>query len=211
MTSACVVTSSAVVGSSARSNCGSVSSAAGDHDPLEHAAGQLVRVLPQPPLAVIDADLGKHVDGAPVGVSGRHRRFARIASVMKSPMRRTGFTCARGSWKIIATLVRNARRSAPASSLMSRPRYRISPRPARPGGSSRSIARAVIDLPEPDSPTSPTASPARTVSDTSRSTACWTPSTGSRTVRPQTSSSGAPAAPSADGSCPAGRPPAMPG
>ena len=29
-----------------------------------------------------------------------------------------------------------------------------------PAGSSRAIARAVIDLPEPDSPTSPSASPA---------------------------------------------------
>ena len=29
--------------------------------------------------------------------------FVRSASVMKSPIRRTGLVCARGSWKIIAT------------------------------------------------------------------------------------------------------------
>ena len=36
----------------------------GDHHPLQHAARQLVRVLPEPALPVLDADLAEHVDGA---------------------------------------------------------------------------------------------------------------------------------------------------
>jgi hypothetical protein len=56
ITSAWVVTSSAVVGSSASSSRGLVSSA----------------VLAQPPLAVLDADLAEHVHGAAAGLADRH-------------------------------------------------------------------------------------------------------------------------------------------
>src|SRR5262249_58547988 len=113
----------------------------------------------------------------------------------KSPPRRTGLVCVRGSWKIIATWLRYRRRSAPASSLTSVPPNRIEPWTSAPRGSSRSIARAVIDLPDPDSPTRPTASLGRTVSETSRSTARLVWSASSSTVSPATSSSGAPGVP----------------
>ena len=158
ITSACVVTSSAVVGSSARSSRGSVSSAARDHHALQHAAGQLVRVLPQPPLAVLDADVVQHLDRAPA----RPRRCAtprtvRSASVMKSPIVRTGLMCARGSWKIIATSPRYCRSAPPRSAEHVAPVERdAARRRPRPAAAAAPIARAVIDLPEPDSPTSPT-------------------------------------------------------
>src|SRR5215467_13483863 len=90
---------------------------------------------------------------------------------MKSPILRTGFTWARGSWKIIATWFRYPRSAAPLSAMTSVPSKLICPLTCAPRGSSRSIARAVIDLPEPDSPTRPTASPGRMLSETSRSTA----------------------------------------
>src|SRR5258707_1200628 len=74
--------------------------------------------------------------------------------------------------------------------MTSTPSYLIWPLTSAPRGSSRSMARAVIDLPEPDSPTSPTASPALTLMETSRRTVRCAPSTRRRTVRPSTSSSG---------------------
>ena len=49
--------------------------------------------------------------------------------------------------------------------MTSAPSNLIWPLTSAPRGSSRSIARAVIDLPDPDSPTSPSASPGRTASD----------------------------------------------
>ena len=53
-------------------------------------------------------------------------------------------------------------------SWMARPNHTISPLVTGP---SRNIARVSVDLPQPDSPTTPNASPAATSSDTS-STAC---------------------------------------
>ena len=77
---------------------------------------------------------------------------------------------------------------------MSRPSKRIVP---AVGSSSLSISRAVVDLPQPDSPTMPSVSPRRTLSVTS-STACTSPAlrentpeaTGKRLVSPSTSISG---------------------
>ena len=57
MTSACVVTSSAVVRLVRQEQPRVGEQRGGDHHALQHAARQLVRVLPQPPLAVVDADL----------------------------------------------------------------------------------------------------------------------------------------------------------
>ena len=78
----------------------------GDHDPLQHAARQLVRVLTQPPSPRPRCPPGRACPAARRARSAAETpRLVRSASVMKSPIRRTGFTCARGSWKIIATLV----------------------------------------------------------------------------------------------------------
>ena len=51
-----MVTSSAVVGSSAMSTCGSQAKRYGDNHPLAHPAGELVRVLLHAVLGVGDTD-----------------------------------------------------------------------------------------------------------------------------------------------------------
>ena len=75
-----------------------------------------------------------------------------------------------------------------------------SPLTAAPRGSRRAIALAVIDLPEPDSPTSPIASPAPISSVVPVMTSRSSPPSRSRTVRSCTVSSaligGLPARPS---------------
>src|SRR5262245_51857556 len=86
--------------------------------------------------------------------------------------------------------------------MTSAPPNRIWPLTSAPRGSSRSMARAVIDLPDPDSPTRPTASPGLTLIETSRRTLRCAPSTRSRTVRSSTSSSGS-ADRTAAAACPA--------
>ncbi len=58
-----MVTSSAVVGSSAMMQLGVAGQRHGDHHALAHAAGQLVRVLLQPPLRLGDADQAEQLDG----------------------------------------------------------------------------------------------------------------------------------------------------
>ena len=65
---ACTVTSSAVVGSSAKSSFGSAGDREGDHDALAHAARQLVRVLLEPLLGLGDADGLEQGEGELVGV-----------------------------------------------------------------------------------------------------------------------------------------------
>ena len=52
----------------------------GDHHPLQHAAGELVRVLAQPPGAVLDPDLGQRADGPARGLVPRdaHGRPQRL-------------------------------------------------------------------------------------------------------------------------------------
>ena len=96
---------------------------------------------------------------------------------MKSPMRRTGLICARGSWNTIDIRFRYERSSPPLSVLTSCPPNRICPSTSAPGGSDPLTARAVIVLPEPDSPTSPTDSPGSTDRDTLRNTARLVPAT----------------------------------
>ncbi len=51
-----MVTSSAVVGSSATSSLGWQASAHGDHDALLHAAAELMRIVVEPPCRIADAD-----------------------------------------------------------------------------------------------------------------------------------------------------------
>jgi hypothetical protein len=45
----------------------------GDHDPLQHLPGHLVRVLLEPPGPVLDPHLGEHVHGAAARLPLRHR------------------------------------------------------------------------------------------------------------------------------------------
>ena len=51
----------------------------GDHDALQHAARQLVRVLAQPPLAVVDADLVEQLRRPACGLGAAHAADGRAA------------------------------------------------------------------------------------------------------------------------------------
>ncbi len=81
----------------------------------------------------------------------------RRASATMKPTRLRGFSDAYGSWKIIIISRRNGRISARESRVMSWPRNVIVP-----AGRLEQLAgcsRAIVDLPHPDSPTTPSVSP----------------------------------------------------
>ena len=85
-----------------------------------------------------------------------------IASITWSPTVVTGLRLVIGSWKIMPILApRTARISGTGRERRSRPSNSIrAPGSMRPGlGTSRMMASAVIDLPQPDSPTSASVSP----------------------------------------------------
>jgi len=90
---------------------------------------------------------------------------ARMVSMIWSPMRNTGFSEVIGSWKIMPMdgprSVRNSFFDIPTSS---RPSKRIEPDAIRPGGSGNRprMDSAVTLLPEPLSPTMPSTSPGAT-------------------------------------------------
>ena len=88
ITSAWVVTSSAVVGSSASSSRGSVEQRGGDHDALQQPAGQLVRVL-LAAAARRPRCRPRRARRPRAGAASRARHAAQVrsASVMKSPIR----------------------------------------------------------------------------------------------------------------------------
>src|SRR5947207_25612 len=104
------------------------------------------------------------------------RSCAVMASSIWKPTFVTGFSEVIGSWKIIApSLPRTSRISSSSNFVTSRPRNMILPAVIRPGsGTSLRIESAVIVLPQPDSPTMPSVSPASMCSETP-STARTTP------------------------------------
>jgi hypothetical protein len=82
---------------------------------------------------------------------------------MMNPTRLRGFRLAYGSWKIIISSRRIGRISARWRCVMSRPSKMIRP---SVGSSRRITQRAIVDLPQPDSPTTPSVSPFLTVNVT---------------------------------------------
>ena len=118
-------------------------------------------------------------------------RCSRTASLIWSPIRITGLSEVIGSWKIIEMrLPRICRISASSRESRSVPSSLISPPTMRPGGlgTSRMIDSALTLLPQPDSPTIASVSPRRTWKETS-STARNRPELVKNTVcRPFTSS-----------------------
>ena len=80
----------------------------------------------------------------------------RSGSPTIAPTERRGFSDAYGSWKIICTSRRSGRRRRSGHWLMSCPSYEIVP---LVGVRRRVISRAVVDFPQPLSPTSPNVSP----------------------------------------------------
>ena len=129
----------------------------GDADALALAARELARAA-RPVDVGVDAHLVEH--GSDVSTrSSLDPIFQMVSgSDTMSMTRRRGFSEEIGSWKIICTCVRSARRS-PRLRLVSS----VSPKPIVPdvAFSTWTIARPVVDLPHPDSPTRPSVSPWR--------------------------------------------------
>ena len=123
-----------------------------------------MRVLPAP--RARDADALEQLGDARIGVA-RRARAARIASAICLSIRMTGSSAFMAPWKTIeAVLQRTSRQPVGVrrcSSITPRVEFSvISPRVRRsPLGSSPSSASAVVVLPQPDSPASPSASPRR--------------------------------------------------
>ena len=99
-----------------------------------------------------------------------------IGSMIWSPIRRTGFSALRGFCDTMPTRVPRVRRIATSSARnMSTPATSTVPeRVTSARANAPTIERRIIVLPEPDSPTTPSASPGATSSDTP-STACTSP------------------------------------
>ena len=76
------------------------------------------------------------------------------------PTRLRGFSDEYGSWKTICISRRSGSQPPLPSCVMSAPSKRIEP---LVGSSRRTISRAVVDLPQPDSPTRPSVSPSTNV------------------------------------------------
>ena len=71
----------------------------GDHDALAHAAGELVRIVADPPLRVGDADRVQHLDGARPHLPPRQAPgcFARCTSIICVSIEKTGLSEVIGS------------------------------------------------------------------------------------------------------------------
>ncbi len=189
-----VVTSSAVVGSSAMSSLG-----------RQESAIAIITRWRRPPDSSCGCCRKRRAASAmrtfasmralSSSASRRLRpRCRRSVSASWSPMASTGLSEVIGSWKIIAISAPRTRRiSASGSAARSRvaapPRHSTRPASIRPPSRaiSRRTASAVADLPEPDSPTIASVSPGSTWKESPR-----TASTGPKpTRRPSTCSSGA--------------------
>ena len=97
-------------------------------------------------------------------------------SAIWAPTLCTGFRALKGSWKIMAiSPPRSAWRRSSSAARTSSPFQRISPSSISRVGSRPMMARAVTDLPEPDSPTTANTSP-RLMSKEMPSTGLTTPS-----------------------------------
>ena len=147
----------------------------GEHDALALAAGELVRVGARrragsrQPTAVEQLDRrarGRAPRRGPAGARG-------IASATWSPTRIVGLSAVIGSWNTMATSAAAQRGQVAFGARRRRSRRRRRAGPSRRRGSAvgqqaRCSASAVSDLPEPDSPISPTRSPrGRCSNDTS--------------------------------------------
>ena len=97
-----MVTSSAVVGSSAMMMSGIAAHAHGDHDPLPHAAAELVRIALQSPRGsgmLTDSSNDTHFSSSVGAADSCAARAARRAG---GRWCRTGLRLVIGSWKIMA-------------------------------------------------------------------------------------------------------------
>jgi hypothetical protein len=164
-----MVTSSAVVVSSAISSGGS----------LARAAAIITRCRWPPEswcgkASSRPAASGKPQDSSSATILARVGRLpcSRSASAICRPMRCSGLRLVIGSWKIMPAVRPRMFRSTPGEAVItSVPSSTTRPDTAAPGGSRRSAANAVSDLPEPLSPTSASVSPRSSERDTPSTTA----------------------------------------
>src|SRR6266498_605764 len=189
-----MVTSSAVVGSSARTRAG-----------LQDRAMAIIMRCRMPPLNwwgyCESRRSGSETPTSESSSTARARdweavmpRWISTVSVSWRPTDSTGLSDVIGSWKIMPmSLPRIRRISSSERARRSRPLKTMRPPTIRPAGAAtrRITESALTDLPQPDSPTSATVSPARTSQDTpstARTTApevvkwVWRSSTSRRTV-----------------------------
>ena len=118
--------------------------------------------------------------------------WASMASAIWKPTLRTGLSDVIGSWKIIASFPpRNRRSSGSGRPSSSSPRKRTDPVTVALRGSRPITASMLTDFPDPDSPTMPSDSPSETMRSSPR-TACTAPSGDAKvTWRSLTSRTGA--------------------
>jgi hypothetical protein len=158
-----IVTSSAVVGSSAISSFGLHGQRHGDHDALPHAARELVRIFLHPPLGVRDVDELQHLDRLVHGVAPAEALVqpAGLGDLLAAG--EDGFSEVMGSWKIIEiSLPRILRISIRRQRERGCAVVEISPSTILPGGCGISfmmLRRRHRLCPQPDSPTTPSVSP----------------------------------------------------
>ena len=184
-----IVTSRAVVGSSASSSRGRPRNRDGDHHPLAHPAAELVRVGPQAPLGRRDADARR---AARPPACGRRRAPCRRARVSTSiDLVADGEDRVERAHRVLEdhrdlTAADPAQLALAQLRARSRPSSRIPPPSTAPGsGTSPTTARQVTLFPDPDSPTSPRISPAPTLeADTSVRPRATPDSVGNPTVEP---------------------------
>ena len=185
-----IVTSSAVVGSSAISTSGSTASAAAImarcFSPPESWNGYSWKRRAPSGMPTASSSSSARLRAA----APRRPAWRSITSTTWRPTVSTGLSAVDGSWKIIATRrPRTARIAASGSASRSLPPSSTLPPATRAAsGSSRMTDSAVIDLPQPDSPTSAKHSP-RSSARSTPSTARSSPSGVSSTVRRPSSSS----------------------
>src|SRR6218665_2264125 len=155
---ACVVTSSAVVGSSAISRLGSSANAMAITTrwrwPPDSRKGELWRRAGGSGRPTNSSNSNTRRSQARA-LSLRPLRCTRSTSAICSPTVINGLRADSGSWKTMAmSLPRSGSNAASSSCNRSRPWNRMRPPcAAMPGGSRPMMALALIDLPEPDSPT----------------------------------------------------------
>ncbi len=188
-----IETSSAVVGSSQMISFGRFRSAMAMATrwrmPPENWCGQASSRRAASGMPTVSSALAARSRAA----AGPNRSWAAMASAICAPMVSTGFSVADGSWKTMAiSRPRTWRSSAGFSPTSSRPSSLTEPEAMRPGGSIRPrIEKPVTLLPEPDSPTSPTISPASSENDTSLTARRGPRRVANSVERPSTASSGA--------------------
>ena len=163
-----------------------------DHGALPHAARELVGILSGAPLGGRHVDGSQAVDGACVGLRAAHAQVvtAHLGELAADPAGRV-----EGGHRVLEHHRQRGAQQVAVQALAAVQQVRAQQAQARgchaPGSSmSCATASAVSDLPEPDSPTMPTASPGSTPEGHDRGPVAPGPAaSGKVTLRSRTSSS----------------------